>query len=262
MTKFNFSNMDYREMTVKLSNNKKELLYRDSDMRREKSLEVNSLKGLLYGGTTETFRVHRKRILKLHLKYRESAVKGTPHFDDRRSTETNRQALIRTEEENEQIFHAWQCVSLFRNKHTTFDLVIRNRNHLMALIHFVHTNAHKKIDPEGKLFNTYKWCAFKMKLSYESWLRQIKLLDLIKGAIFKTLVEKQKTSAYTLSTFTTQKYNSQHGLFGLQINNFTTKEREMSNNDRISRLGHHIKLFTSEIERGMNKDYYKNKMKK
>ena len=43
-----------------------------------------------------------------------------------------------TAEEEDQVFHAWECVSLLRKNGTTFDLVVKDMGQLMALIHFVH----------------------------------------------------------------------------------------------------------------------------
>ena len=82
------------------------------------------------------------------------------------------------------MFYSWECVSFVRKIGSTFDLVIRNREHLMALLHFMHRNMYKKCDPEAKLFRSYKWLSLKMKMSYECWLRNIKLSGLIEGAIY------------------------------------------------------------------------------
>ena len=83
---------------------------------------------------------------------------------------------------------------------------------MMALIHFLHRNIFFEIDPEAKLFATYKWQAIKMKLSYESWARRLKLAELFKQAIFNTLVFQQSIWAYNISTFLTPKHNAQHGM--------------------------------------------------
>ena len=55
------------------------------------------------------------------------------------------------------MFHSWECLSIFRKNGTTFDIVIKDRINMMALIHFLHKNIYIEIDPEAKLFVTYKW---------------------------------------------------------------------------------------------------------
>ena len=57
----------------------------------------------------------------------------------------------------------------------------------MALIHFVHKNIKDAGPKEGFMFN-YKIMKFKMKLAYESWVKRIKLNELIWRAIFKTII--------------------------------------------------------------------------
>ena len=95
---------------------------------------------------------------------------------------------MHTEDEENKMFHSWECISLFRKNGTTFDIVIKDRTKMMVLLHFLHRKVYSKIDPEAKLFSSYKWHAIKMKLSFETWVRKIKLPDLFKHAIFKTLV--------------------------------------------------------------------------
>ena len=75
-----------------------------------------------------------------------------------------------------------------RKNGATFDLVIRNRDHLMALIHFMHRHFYEDSDPESELFKSYKWLSLKMKVSYESWIRQKKIPTLIEEAIHLTLI--------------------------------------------------------------------------
>ena len=57
----------------------------------------------------------------------------------------------------------------------------------MALIHFVHNNMKDAEPKEGFMFN-YKIMKFKMKLAYESWIKRIKLDELIWRALFKTVI--------------------------------------------------------------------------
>ena len=65
----------------------------------------------------------------------------------------------------------------------------------MALLHYLHRVCFHAADPEAKLFATYKWQSFKMKLSYESWLRKTNIAGLLKDAIYHTLVQKQQAAA-------------------------------------------------------------------
>ena len=53
----------------------------------------------------------------------------------------------------------------------------------------------------------YKLLKFKMKLGYESWIRGLKLSELIHRAIFKTVVQKQTLAAHQLIPFLTKEYN-------------------------------------------------------
>ena len=57
----------------------------------------------------------------------------------------------------------------------------------MALIHAVHKHVHKSKD--AKFLKMYAMMKFKMKLAYESWIKRIKLSELIHRAIFKTIIE-------------------------------------------------------------------------
>ena len=83
--KYNFCNMGSRSITLRLSNNEKFLHYKDNRMKIEKTLTVSTLKGLLYGGTTKTFKAHRKRILKKYEAVEDSTPSRLPHFDRKRS---------------------------------------------------------------------------------------------------------------------------------------------------------------------------------
>ena len=77
---------------------------------------------------------------------------------------------MKTEQE---IFYAWQCLSLIRENGTTFDLVIRDTHKLFALIHVVHQRIYNPPSDSGFLC-FYKLLKFKMKLSYEAWNKRLK----------------------------------------------------------------------------------------
>ena len=83
----------------------------------------------------------------------------------------------------------------------------------MALLLFIHKKVYSHIDPSAKLFSTYKWASLKMKLSYESHIRDCNMKDVVKNAILHTLVRQQSIAAFNLSNFLTMKHNTQHGMF-------------------------------------------------
>ena len=91
------------------------------------------------------------------------------------------------EVDDSHIFYSWECVSFLRENGTTLDIVVQNSQHMMALIHIVHNNIKDAEPKEGFMFN-YKIMKFKMKLAYESWVKRIKLNELIWRAIFKTII--------------------------------------------------------------------------
>ena len=64
--KYNFSNMNYRQATLRISDDETKILYKGKKSILEKSIDIAQLKGLLYGASSQTFKAHRKRILKTH----------------------------------------------------------------------------------------------------------------------------------------------------------------------------------------------------
>lgn len=76
-----------------------------------------------------------------------------------------------TAEEEDQVFHAWECVSLLRRNGTTFDLVVKDMGQLMALIHFVHRQVYQT--GNSRELRLYKMLKFKMKLGFETWNRRL-----------------------------------------------------------------------------------------
>ena len=71
-------------------------------------------------------------------------------------------------EEND-VFQAWECVSLRKKNGTTFDLVIKNMNNLMAFIHVLHRSVYKT--STSRQLHLYKMHKFRMKMEFESWNR-------------------------------------------------------------------------------------------
>ena len=43
---------------------------------------------------------------------------------------------------SDNMFYAWECVSIVLNNHTTVDLVIKDMNELMCLLHLIHHKLH------------------------------------------------------------------------------------------------------------------------
>ena len=68
-----------------------------------------------------------------------------------------------------------------------------------------------------------------MKLGYDSWMKGLKLSELIHRAVFKTVVQRSTVAAYNLSKFLSKHYNSQHGLYTKKIvrsNSYTVEVSE------------------------------------
>ena len=78
--------------------------------------------------------------------------------------------------EEKEVFQAWECLSLLRTNGTTFDLVVKNMEQLMALLHFLHRNVYKT--EEADQLHLYKLLKFKMKLGFEMWNRRLKMAEL------------------------------------------------------------------------------------
>lgn len=53
----------------------------------------------------------------------------------------------------------------------------------------------------------YKQMKFKMKMSYERWMLNLKMGRLLHLAIYQTIVERQRLAHYDLNQFLTAKHN-------------------------------------------------------
>ena len=129
-------------------------------------------------------------------------------------------------------FYAWECITLIRGMfNTSFDVVIRDMHHLLCLIHVVHRSLYGEEYPteqvkqipilreqsstpvefattqELKLTPTfmiaYKKMKFKMKLAYESYMKNVKVGRLFNLAIYKTIIQRQCMAANNLSSYLT-----------------------------------------------------------
>ena len=85
-----------------------------------------------------------------------------------------------------------------------------------------------------------------MKIAYESWIKRISLGELIQRAIFKTLVQQQRLSAFHLMKFLSIEYNCQHGLYDKVISE-SGKPEEQTKQMKKERLASHIRLFLKSI---------------
>ena len=83
-------------------------------------------------------------------------------------TTENDQGELLPKTEHKDVFHTWESISLYRHSGTTFDLVIRNTDHLMSLIQYIHKYVYKTNDKDDNLF-LYKRLKIKMKISFEAW---------------------------------------------------------------------------------------------
>ena len=89
--------------------------------------------------------------------------------------------------EDEEMFYAWECVSLIRQSGATLDLVIPHIPDLMSLIHVVYMQIYEPTD--NSFMHIFRILKFRMKLSYEAWMNRIKVIALIRRAIYKTLIQ-------------------------------------------------------------------------
>ena len=83
--------------------------------------------------------------------------------------------------------------------YSTLDLAVTNTCDLMALIH-VCGRLIKKQD-NGEFLHLIRNIKFKMKLAYECWHKNLRLSELFKEAISKTLVEQTAISIYKLQRY-------------------------------------------------------------
>ena len=133
-------------------------------------------------------------------------------------------------------FYSWECLTLIRGMfHTTFDIVIKDMVSLLCLIHVVHRHMYNDFSTYSKTMadtsyhraNTetpiefmkmkeqrvspafmlvYKRMKISMKLSYESYMKNVRVGRLFNLAIYKTIIQRQCMAANTLSSFLTAEY--------------------------------------------------------
>ena len=62
--------------------------------------------------------------------------------------------------------------------------------------------------------SAYKRLKFKMKVSYERWMKGLKMGQLLHMAVYRTVVQRQRQAQFELNQYTSvPEYNHQHGLF-------------------------------------------------
>lgn len=161
VTKFNYNNRKSKELTLQLSACRTKLTYLCEQntiwgkIKGYKSIGLRKITDIVYGGATKNFRQH---------------LEGLQSID----------------RQDGQEFYAWDCVSLVKPCGATFDLVIRDAEHLFALIHLVHRNIHKTPKP----LHSYKRMKLQMKIQWSMLERKCTMAQIFKDAIYRTINER------------------------------------------------------------------------
>ena len=66
----------------------------------------------------------------------------------------------------------------------------------MAFIHVVYSAVYKPKD--NRFLQMYRVLKFRMKLSYEAWMRQMKVTKFIERAVFLTLLQRKACEIYNI----------------------------------------------------------------
>ena len=169
-----------------------------SQMKGPTKVPLKKITGIIYGGSSSTFKMRSKQIIG-KLKMRRHYCKHMDsHFTDKQEIFQHIDGAavendhIDCEEVNEEerssgFFYAWECITLIKQCGATLDLVITSDSNLMALIHVIHSNIDRSSDINFP--HSYKILRFKLKLAYECWIQRITHHELIWRAIHKTLVQ-------------------------------------------------------------------------
>ena len=110
----------------------------------------------------------------------------TNNADNTNLDDTNINLNLNEQKVQEGGLYPWECVSLLKKNGMTVDLQIRDTADLMTFLHVVYMNVYRPKD-SGFLY-MYRVLKFRMKLSYEAWMRQMKIPKLVERAIFITLL--------------------------------------------------------------------------
>lgn len=135
----------------------------------------------------------------------------------KQSTNLRRQSNIRQFGTNQ--FHAWECLSIYRDNWSTLDLVIKDSHDMMCILHAIsHIDIPCPQDQETSMpmiqtnqcLKIYKQLRMRMKLSYMCVREQLKPHDLIMLAIKRTLADQKILAMYKLQKIMASKKGARH----------------------------------------------------
>ena len=192
--------MKHRDVFIRLIDNNKTLEYFSiekttiwSHFKGPTKISLDSIKSVLYGGTSMTFKMHRAKVIQqlrsqrkhyTDQKYgeRQAIFEDCANYDDSEISEGEEEPS----REKEDMFYSWECVSFIRKNGTTLDLRIKDHKHLLALIHVVYKHVY---EPRDTSFLTlFRILKCRMKIAYEAYMQRISIKDVLLRAIYKTLL--------------------------------------------------------------------------
>ena len=138
---------------------------------------------VIYGGSTQSFICHKKKLMPLIKKYQEDGYVSEQKLSKQEKEDFNGE------------FYPWECISLMR-RYSSLDFVIQDEDNLAAFFNYVWYTIYQQDD--SKFMTVFRLLKFKMKIGYECWKRNCKLEELIKSAISKTIEESRILSLYNL----------------------------------------------------------------
>ena len=192
--------MMHRDVFIRLLKNKKTLEYFSiekttlwSYIKGPTKISLDSIKSILYGGTSMTFKMHRAKViqkLRAQRKHytdqefgpKQAIFEDCANYDDSEISEGDENL----NDGDSDIFHSWECVSFIRKNGTTLDLRMKDHNNLLALIHVVYKHVYEPIDTS--FLTLYRILKCRMKVAYEAYMQRISIKDVLLRAIFKTLL--------------------------------------------------------------------------
>ena len=144
-------------------------------MKGPTKVPLSSIVGIIYGGSSMTFTLRKKKLIKNMRKKRKYIDSMDVNFSQKQEIFEKLDTSKDTDygENNEgdtstPVFYSWECLSFLRSNGTTLDLAIHQTSYLMALIHVVHKHVYNP-PPDIDFLYPYKILKFKMKIAYESW---------------------------------------------------------------------------------------------
>lgn len=154
--------------------------------------------------------------------------------------------------------YPWEGISIYRKEClSTLDFIIRDSNEMLALINVLNRKINDAYDNRGmKEFIATK---FKMKLTYEAWLRSISVTSLIYYGILKTLQQKLAVSSYKLKAVVhNPTFNAQHRLFSENEDSVEVARDEPCK----QRLRQHLDIIDYQLKVGFLNDFFKQERQK